>query len=194
MTEITVTQLKEILEGINSPTFISMLTNTPVDMNKYLNFWIVDENGKKKKNPNPTINPYFNGIRNISRKYKIITGFDYEKSVNRRRENEKVEPNFESQGNWFENISLGLVKHNTQEKYYIRYQYLTDSTLSTTYIYQNDEIGKELFEQFMKPVSDYSSQGVDNTCKFQVCCLDNILEISINKEQYKIIHKQIEMV
>jgi hypothetical protein len=92
--EITRQQIKEILEGINNPTWSGLTSLTPVDMNQYLNYWLIVD-GQKKKNPNPTPNPYFeDGIMKFSKKYKINTGFDYEKSVTRRRTKEGIEEPF----------------------------------------------------------------------------------------------------
>ena len=45
MTQITKTELVQILENINTPTFVGMVTDTPEDMKKYLDYWLVDENG-----------------------------------------------------------------------------------------------------------------------------------------------------
>ena len=178
--------LKNELENINTPQFVSFISRVPVDMNKYEGYWIFNHEGKKKKNPNPTPNPYYEeGIENLSRKYKIITGFDYVKSVNRRRKDEGIDEPFEGKDNWFEVISKGLViDKSTRSKYYIRYQYQLDSTLEQEYFFQNDPIGRELFERFEKTKSDYENQEVDDPCRFQVCNLNHILEITINGTRY----------
>jgi len=155
-------------------------------MNKYLDYWVINEEGKKKKNPTPTPNPYYEeGIINHSRKYKIITGFDYVKSVTRRRNDEGIEEVFEPKENWFDVISKGLVTDkSTHSKLYFRYQYQNDSTLDQEYLYRGDRIGRELFEQFEVERSNYENQGVNDPCKFQVCDLDNILELTMNGTKY----------
>ena len=190
MTQITKTELVQILENINTPTFVGMVTDTPIEMKKFLDYWIINEEGKKKKNPNPTPNPYFeSGIRKVSKKYKIITGFDYENSINRRLENEGKEGNFESSENWFEFVSKGLVRSKSNpEKYYFRYQYQNDSTTESTSYFEGNPIDKVLYESYCNQVTDYyKSQGLENPLMFQVCSLDNIKTISINKEQYEIV-------
>jgi hypothetical protein len=178
--------LKNELENINTPTFVSLISKVPVGMNQYLDYWIFDENGKKRKNPNPTRNPYYDeGIYNFSRKYKIVTGFDYVKSVTRRRNDEGIEEVFESKENWFNVISKGLVTDkSTGSKFYFRYQYQLDSTLEQEYLYKNDPIGRELFESYEKEKSNYENQGVDDPCRFQVCNLENVLELTINGTKY----------
>jgi len=175
-----------VLNDVNSPTITSFISKVPVKMNKYLDYWVINEEGKKKKNPTPTPNPYYEeGIINHSRKYKIITGFDYVKSVTRRRNDEGIEEVFEPKENWFDVISKGLVTDkSTHSKLYFRYQYQNDSTLDQEYLYRGDRIGRELFEQFEVERSNYENQGVDDPCKFQVCDLDNILELTMNGTKY----------
>ena len=189
--QVTREEMKNILSDVNSPQFISMVTNVPQKMNKWLNYWLVDGNGKKSKNPNPTPNPYMeNGILNHSKKYKIITGFDYENSVNSRRKKEGKEENFVSgQGRevWFDVVSKGLVTDKkTGNKFYLRYQYQDDSTIGTPeYLHNGNPIEKQLFQDFLvKRSNSYSNQGLDNTLNFQVCDLNNIISISMNHYKY----------
>lgn len=178
--------LGDVLTEVNTPQFVSLISKVPVQMNQYLDYWIFNDEGKKKKNPNPTRNPYYDeGIINHSRKFKIITGFDYVNSVTRRREDEGIEEVFESKENWFDVISKGLVTDkSTHSKLYFRYQYQLDSTLEQEFLYQGDRIGRELFQQFEKDRSNYENQGVDDPCRFQVCNLDNILELTINGTKF----------
>lgn len=191
--KITRENFRTILQNINNPEFVSMVTLTPEKMNQYLDYWLVGENGKKTKNPNPTVNPYYEmGVKKLVKKYKIITGFDYEMSINRRLEKEGKTPDFESQKPvWFEMISKGLVTdRKTNSKFYFRYQHLSDSTIGKPeYIYNGDPIEKQLFESYMTKVdyeNQYSNQGLDNTLNFQVCDLNNILEMTIGGIHYEL--------
>ena len=194
MRTITRTELKGILENVNNPDMISFISKTPVKMNQYLDYWLVDEvTGKKTKNPNPTVNPFLEvGIFDLSKKFKIITGFDYENSVNNRLKKEGKEQNFtsgEGKEPWFDMISKGLVTDKrTHEKFYLRYQYLKDSIISSEYLYNGNPILKQLFESYMtkKSENSYSNQGLDDTLNFQVCDLNNILEISMGGEKYEL--------
>jgi hypothetical protein len=190
-------QMRTILENVNNPDMISFTSRTPVDMNQYLDYWITDENGKKHKNPNPTPNPFFEtGIQNLSTKFKIITGFDYVKSVNRRLEKEGKEGNFvggfknEERETWFDVISKGLVTDKkTHTKYYLRYQYCKDSVIGKPeYSFNGDPIEKRLFESYMKQSKNfYDNQNLENPLMFQVCDLNNILSISMGKEVYELV-------
>jgi len=161
-------ELGRMLSVINSPMFVSFVSRTPVPMRK-------------------TGNPYV-GVLKTSRKFKIIIGFDYENSVNGRREREGKDTDFKSgEGRepWFKVISKSLVTDKkTGEKFYIRYQYLEDSTIESEFTFNGDPIGKQLFESYMTERSNYENQGLDNPLRFQVCDLRNILEISIMGGHY----------
>ena len=175
---ITRTELVNLLRGVETPQFVSMVTLTDVDMNKYKDF-------KKEGKTNP--NPYFGQVKNLSRKYKIITGFDYERSVNNRLEREGKETNFEGQGNWFDVISKGLVQNKKDlSKYYFRYQYQKDSTTEQEYLFNGNPIEKQLFESYMKQKGNYENQGLDNPLMFQVVSVDNVLELTMNGTRYTI--------
>ncbi len=177
----------EVLSNVNNPTFSSFVSKVKVKMNQYLDYWIINEEGKKKKNPNPTKNPYYEeGIINHSRKVQINTGFDYVNSVNGRLKKEGKEQDFEGQDNWFEVISKGLVTDkSTRTKLYFRYQYLKTSTQDQEFLFQGNQIEKRLFESFMTEKSNYENQGLDNPLQFQVCDLNNILKISIGGVTYE---------
>lgn len=178
--QITKNQLVDLLNGVTTPQFISLFMLTDVVMNKFLNY---KENGRQFPNP------YFNGgVKKLSKKYKIIIGFDYENSVNGRLEKEGKESDFESQKNWFEHISKCVVTDTkTGTKKYLTYQYLKDSTLTEEFHFDNDIIGKEMFKQYMKSSTDYSNQGLDNPLMYQVVNIDNIVEISMGGSVYELI-------
>jgi hypothetical protein len=205
MRTITRTEMREILSQVNNPDMISFVSNTPEKMNQYLDYWLIGKNGKKTKNPNPTINPYYEGgITMLSKKFKIVIGFDYVKSINRRLEKEGKEGNFvggftpktDENGNditrevWFDMISKGLVTDKkTHSKFYLRYQYMKDSITQSEYLYKGNPILKQLFESYItkKSENNYSNQGLDDTLNFQVCDLNNILEISMGGEKYVLV-------
>jgi hypothetical protein len=189
--EISRHEVKDILSGVNFPTFVSMVSNTPVEMNKFLGYWIIID-GQKKKNPNPTPNLFYDkGVFKLSKKYQIVTGFDYEKSVNRRLESEGKEGDFKSEENWFEPISKGLVTDKrTHTKFYFRYQHTDQSTIWKEFYYDGQSIEEELFKSFVgERDNTYKKQGLENPLKFQVCDLNHILTFSFDKEIYKLTGK-----
>jgi hypothetical protein len=182
-------ELINILSNVNTPQFVSGIFDVKVEMKKFLDYWLINDEGKKKKNPNPTPNPYYeNGIRKVSKKYKLITGFDYEKSVNRRLEKEGKESDFETKENWFDVISKGLVVNkNNPHKFYFRYQYQPDSTTQTTSFFQGNEIEKSLYESYVNQTNDYENQGLDNPLRFQVVGIENVKEITLGGTHYYLV-------
>ena len=193
-TDITRTEMKRILENKNFPDTISFVSIVPEDMNQYLDYWITDENGKKHKNPNPTRNPYYDmGIKKLVRKFKIVTGFDYENSINNRLKKEEKEPDFEAKRPvWYDMISKSLVTdRKTHTKFYLRYQYQNDSTIGKPeFFFNNDPIEKALFESYLTKKdydNQYSNQGLDDTLNFQVCDLENILYVSMDNQHYRLV-------
>jgi hypothetical protein len=192
--QVTREEMKNILSEVNTPQFISMVTNVPQKMNKWLDYWLEVE-GSRKKNPNPTPNPYTDGsIIQHMKKIDIVIGFDYEKSVNGRREKEGKETDFvsgEGREPWFNMISKSIVTDKrTESKFYIRYQF-TDRSHSDTpeYFHNGNPIEKHLFEDFLvkKNTDSYSNQGLDNTLNFQVCDLRHIEVITMNHTEYTLI-------
>ena len=79
-------EMKNILFENNKNQFISMVSKVPQTMNKFLDYWLIQENGKKKKNPDPTMNPYLNsGIYKEQYKIDVLTGFNnYDEIVKER--------------------------------------------------------------------------------------------------------------
>ena len=189
---INTTELKSILLDFKGVTMSSMISLTPLEMKKFDEYWLVDENGKKKKNPNMVENPYFDKIFTYSERYKIVIGFDdYEDLVNKRRKNEGLPTDFVQQENWFERVENSRVlvtDKSTKSKFYLRYQYQKDSITNMEYRFEGNSIDKKLFESYMKEKTNYENQGVENTLNFQVCNLENILELTFNGTTYKVTH------
>jgi len=203
LVQVSREEMKVILSDVNTPQFISFESKTPQKMNKWLDYWLVDENGKRSKNPTPTMNPYLeSGIVNHQVKIDIQTGFDYEDSVNGRRKKEGIEgefkggytPTVDQDGNetqrevWFDMISKGLVTDKkTGSKFYLRYQFTKRShSKDNKFIFEGNSIDKQLFDSYLvkKNTDSYSNQGLENSLKFQLCDLKNILTITMNHHKY----------
>lgn len=169
----------------------SMVTKTPVNMNQYLNYWLMNpETGKRTKNPNPTVNPYFEkGIDCVSNRHTLVTNFDYFRSLNNRLLSEGKEQRSEGEKGetWYEHYQNHLsvvVDKKTHTKFYLQYQYTDKSISQLTYFYDGQPIEKSLFDMYLPPKGDYSGQGLDNTLNIQVVNIDNILEVSFNNKKY----------
>ena len=181
--KISENELLNLLLDFKGTSMISMLSLTDTDMNKYKDY---------KKLGKQFPNPYFEQIKTLSYRYKINIGFDsYEDLVNKRRENEGLETDFVQKENWFERYQdsrVVVTDKRTKSKFYLRYQFMKDSILDMKYIFEGNEIDRQLFEDYMKEKSNYENQGVENTLNFQVVGLHNILEMTLNKVKYIIEH------
>jgi len=178
------------LSDYNYSRVCSMVSLTPVQMNQYLDYWIITPEGKKKKNPTPTPNPFMeSGIFLFARKYKIFTGFNYKRAIVGRLEKEGKEAEFEVGESWHKQVSLSLVTDKaTESKYYFRYQYVEDSILEMDYLHNGNAIDRRLFEGYITKKSDeYVNQGLDNPLRIQVCNLQNILELTLDGVRYKLV-------
>jgi len=178
LVQISRDEMKDILSDVNTNQFISFESKTPQNMNKWLDYWLMIE-GSKKKNPNPTPNPFLeSGIYNRQVKIDILTGFDYDNSVDGRRKKEGIEEPFEGgfkkqivskdengevikdeNGNvimkdreqWFNVISKGLVTDKrTESKFYLRYQFTEKSHMKENeYTHNGNPVERQIFEDYL---------------------------------------------
>lgn len=196
---LTPIELKNYLQNINQLCFLSMEMITPKRMNDYRDYW-VEIDGKKKKNPNPTPNPFTDGIFSHSKMYRLITGFNYKETVERRRKRKKLVPTFQTPSDrkpWFIHISNCLVRHKEDEsKFYFMYLRCHRSMLEHRYLYQNNPIEKQLFEDYLtKNNNPYGNQGLgDDSVPVEVVSLENIKTLHINGDRIKVIHPNTEVV
>ena len=160
------------------------------DLNKY-DAYFIEVNGKKKKNPNAVLNPFYEGgITNYAEKVNIITGFDYVNSIEGRMEREGLENEFVSGTSWHKAVSRALAVHkNDENRFYFRYQYLDTSNQLLEHYHKNDKVAYQMFSQFLQQVNHYSNQtkqGLQNTLNIQVMAIENILTIHIDKHHFRL--------
>jgi hypothetical protein len=191
--QMNVEQLKDYLSGINSPKFFGMESVVEKKMNDYLDFWL-NIDGKRKKNPNPTRNPFLpDGIFSRTRSFRMVTGFDYVESVGKRREDIGLTPEFQNEDDkeiWYNHISKSLVVHKDDPtKFYMSYQRSKNSLLSQTYLYQGNVIEKTLFESYLtKKGEHYTNQGLgENPLRVEVVKLENIKRLNIDGKRITMI-------
>lgn len=191
--QLTPQQLKVYLQNINKLSFFGMEMVTQKKMNEYLDYYLIDENGKKTKNPNPTRNPFTDGIYSHSRMFRLICGFDYKKTVERRRKRKGLEPSFQTPSDrkpWFRHVSNCVVEHvDDPNKSYFMYLRCHRSMIEHEYLYQNNPIEKQLFEDYLtKSNNKYGNQGLGNdSVPVEVVSLENIKFININGDQIEVI-------
>lgn len=153
---ITTDELVELLKEVKHGEFVHIESLTTVKMNK-------------------TGNPYYNAILKRSKK-NVRTLPDYEKRMRKVTEN----PDFVSKPNWFEHESPCVVrkKSNPSEKYFM-YEMFDEQTVKNTYLHNNKEISKELFEAFMPA---YKANDIN----VKVVSMTNIKRLSYRGNKYVI--------
>lgn len=163
MKTITKQNLIILLAGITKPTFINMITITPVRMNK-------------------TGNPYHNEVFKAKNGNYLI-GTDYESRVNNNLVKEGKADNFVvSENRVGQHVSKVLLYNEKTTKHYLQHERFDNSPIETTYLYKGNAIDKTLFERFMPTVNEYENQGLEKTVKILSVTVDNIKKITVNGE------------
>jgi hypothetical protein len=169
MKQITQTELIEILKGVEKSTFIHLVTTTPVGMNK-------------------TDNPYYERVIKKS-SCNFLIGNDYEKRVNTNITKEDIETTFKSgELSGKEHISkCVLIDTKTRSKFYLMVERFVEIKPKVEFIFEGNPIEKILFESYLKKVSENKSQPQEKKVIVNTPLIENIKQITINKEVYEII-------
>ena len=161
-------ELITLLSTIEKPTFTNVVMETKVRMNK-------------------TNNPYYDKVVKRS-KCNYSLGVNYENRVNNNEKKEGLEGNFETEkpsGKTHVSKCL-LIDDKTQSTYYVMLERFDEIKPTNEYIFEGNEIEKQLFEGYMTKV--YESQKQEQERKVMVITpkLENIIEISLNGTHYVI--------
>ena len=161
-------ELLELLMKVERSTFIHLVTETPVKMNK-------------------TGNPFFEKvIKKNSGNFLIGNG--YQDRVRTNEGKEGLEGTFESventQGEHLTKCVLFNEKLNT---YYLQYEYFLESNPKTEYVFEGNVIDKTLFESYLIKKSTTSRQVQERKTFFQSYKLTNIKKMTLNGEKYEIV-------
>lgn len=169
-TQMTIGQqeLITLLSTIENPTFTNIVMETKVRMNK-------------------TNNPYYDKVVKRS-KCNYSLGVNYENRVNNNEKKEGLEGNFETEkpsGKTHISKCL-LIDDKTQSVHYVMLERFDEIKPTNEYIFEGNEIEKQLFEGYMTKV--YESQKQEQERKVMVITpkLENIREISLNGIHYTI--------
>ena len=166
--EVSIIGLVEILWKVEKQTFCNIVTETNVRMNK-------------------TGNPYHNKITKKSIQ-NVMIGTTYENRVNNNLEREEKERNFEvSENKVGEHLSKVVLYNDNTKKYYLQYERFNEVKPTVEYIFEGNEIEKKLFENFMIKSNNYSNQGTDRTVNILSVTLNNIKQITLNGQKYKVV-------
>ena len=168
MVNITRQELLTLLMGVEKSTFVHLVTETKVRMNK--------------KN-----NPYFDTIikRNSS---NYLIGNEYETRVGGNEKKEGLEGDFVSEKNTQgEHVSKCVLYNEKLNTYYLQYEYFLESNPKVDYLHNGNSIDRQLFQSFEVKKSESSRQVQERKVLFQSFKIDNIKEMTLNKVEYKVI-------
>jgi hypothetical protein len=160
-------ELLQLLMNIESSTFVNLVTETKVRMNK-------------------TNNPYFDKV--IKRnKCTYLVGNDYEKRVNSNEVKEGLEGDFKSEEmKGKKHISKCVcVDTKTESVHYLMVERFDEvKPQKTEYICEGSPIEKQLFETYMTKVYESNKQEQERKVMVITPKLDSIKEITLNGTHY----------
>ena len=170
--EITITELLNVLNQVNKPTFVHIVMETPVRMKK-------------------TDNPFFGLVTKRSSGNYLI-GTDYEQRVNNNSEKEEKERDFVTETlKGKRHISkCVLIDTKTESVYYLMMERFDEIHPKVEFKQGEDPIEKQLFEQFMYPTYQSTKQGQERKVMVLTPKLSNIKEISIDKMKYEVLPQE----
>ena len=167
---ITRTDMVSVFNNVEKPTFVNLVTNTIVRMNK-------------------KGNPYYEDkvIKHQSSNFYI--GSTYEDRVNNNRVKEDKENNFVS------SIPSGkrhiskciLTDTKTETKFYLMCEWFKRSYPKISYKFQNDSIDKVLFEDYLVKRTESVKQDLDKKVNIVTYGMESIKEVRMNKTLYILI-------
>ena len=158
-----------LLNEVERPTFVHLVTETKVRMNK-------------------KGNPYHEQIvKCLSSNFYI--GSEYEKRVNNNREKEGVETDFVSSPLSGKNhiSKCVLTDTKTQTKFYVMCEWFKRSYPKVEYKYNGNSIDKQMFESYLVKRKESEKQQIENKVNIVTYLIESIKEIRMNRTRYILI-------
>ena len=172
---ITQQELISLLNEIENPTFVNIVSTTNVKMNK-----------EKTKEGNKELNPYYNKVVKL-RKGNFLIGSDYEKRVNVNYTKEGGEGNFQSkESSVGVHISKCVLFNERLNKYYLSHEKFPQVKPQSEFIYEGNTIDKMFFDKWISDSKPYENQPQEKKVEWTTLTIDNIKEISLNGTHYVI--------
>lgn len=166
---VTVSELKNVLMGIDKGQFIHLWTETEVRMNK-------------------TGNPYYGQVTKISSR-SYLTGCDYESRVNSNMTKEGLEPDFvtEKPSGKTHVSPCVLVSDKDETKFYLMVEHFNEVPPVVEYRYNGGTIEKTMFQDWSIKVSESKKQEQDRKVQVVTFLLTSIRKISVQGTTYVVI-------
>lgn len=172
---ITHQELISILNEIENPTFVNIVSTTNVKMNK-----------EKTKEGNKELNPYYNKVVKL-RKGNFLIGSDYEKRVNVNDKKEGGEGNFQSkESSVGVHISKCVLFNERLNKFYLSHEKFPKVKPQNEFTFEGNSIDKMIFDKWISDSKPYENQPQEKKVEWTTLTIDNIKEISLNGTHYVI--------
>lgn len=166
--KVSKTEILEILKNVNKPTFVNIVSETKVRMNK-------------------TGNPYFDKVFKTSKGNYFIGG-SYEDMVNNRMEKEGMERTFVSEECKVGDHVSKCVQYNEKlNRYYLQYFTFDTSNIKSEYTFEGNPIDRNVFVSFEVKKSQTSRQPQVNKHDPKSFMIDSLKEVSMNGTRYEIV-------
>ena len=158
-----------LLSEVERPTFVHLVTDTKVRMNK-------------------TNNPYYEEVRKVLSSNFYI-GSVYQDRVNVNREKENKETDFVSSPlSGKEHISkCVLTDTKTRTKFYLMCEWFKRSYPKIDYIHNGNSIDRQLFQSFEVKRKESEKQDLEKKVNIVTYGMDSIKEIRMNRTRYILI-------
>ena len=166
---ITRPQMKTLFMEVTKPEMINLVTETIPKMNK-------------------TGNPYYGEIVKKS-KCNFLLCTDYSKRVNVNRDKEDKEKDFVPQSpKGKKHLSpCVLTDEKTETKLYLFVERFDEIKPKVVYFHNDNPIEFEMFRNFLPPISDNKSQGLDREVKPLTYLFDSIVGFSFRGRKFRVI-------
>jgi hypothetical protein len=172
---ITQKELIEVLNGIENPTFVYIVSETIVKMNK-----------GKTKDGNKEPNPYHDKVVKL-KKGRFLIGSDYEERVINNDKKEGGEGNFKSQESKVgKHISKCVLFNEKRNRYYLSLERFPEVKPKVEYLFEGNTIDKVIFDKWISDTDNYENQPQERKVEWTTLMLENIREISVEGKKYKI--------
>lgn len=168
---ISIVEMLQIFLGISKSTFINLTTETIVPMNKTGN------------------ETFYNQVTKLSSRNYLV-GNSYEDRVIVNEVKEGLEPTFESQSlsgkEHYQDSKCVLIDTKTHEKFYLMVELFDEIKPVVEYRFNGNPIDRQMFESFMRKMSDNKSQPQERKVKVITPLLTSIKGFSINGFKYEV--------
>ena len=166
---ITRPQMVGLFMGVTKPEMINLITETKVKTNK-------------------TGNPYYKQLVKVS-KCNYLLCSDYSTRVNNNRVKEGKETDFVSENlsGKFHISPCVLMDVKTQSKHYLMVERFVEVKPKVQYFFNEEPIEFEMFKQFLPPIGENKSQGLDRKVIVNTPLFDSIVGFTFRGVKYKVI-------